>query len=515
VLADRPPASDPWEAAARLFEPAAARFAGPLDVLLAVMPGAVETPALRLISDELVARYEASLTEDNPQFLAVSMGPQEGKSTLISFAYPLWLLMQNPDLRIMLISYEQHQAVTWGEMVRDAILANSGQDGGLDLGLRLRPTSAAKDRWFLAGHRGGMVCMGIEGPITGKPGDVVLGDDLVKDRKQAMSAAFKKTWRLKWGTAVRPRLGPRAYAVLAHTRWGEDDPIGQQLAEHGDRWRYVNIPAQAGERDPLGRAPGEWLVSARGRTPEQWEQARRDVGEHDFAALWQGEPMPAAGGLFKRAHLRYWTATNDPWTVRLPGGREENVRYGWRFATVDLAASTRSSADWTVAAVWSITPTGELLLLDLARARVDPEEHWDLVRGLVERWQAKLFVEASQFGTDLVYTAGREGAALEKLEADTDKYTRAVPAARRIRQGTVFFPAAAAWLPDLVDELLLFPGGAHDDQVDVVAYASRVMSEVWWPGLLAPPADLQTPRARRAEVGQAGTDAFDPMGVQF
>lgn len=501
------------------------QFAGPLDLLLALDPTAVETPALRLVSDDLVAAYEATLTDPNPLFNAISMGPQEGKSTLIAFAYPLWLLMRRPDWRIVIVSYEKTVATRWGMQARDAIIAHSDPDAAFDMGLRLR-THAASDSWKLTGHKGGVYCVGLDGGITGRPADVVILDDLVKDRRQAQSAAFKNLWRIKWTSAIRPRLAPRALVVMDHTRWAEDDPIGQQTSEHGDRWKYLNIPALSkGAGDALGRPAGVWLISARGRTSEQWEQTREDVGEADFAALYQGEPSPAAGGLFKRNQLRYWHPVDgpnpDPWMVKIPGRVGPDVRLDqcFRFMTVDLAASMKDSADWTVGAVWAIADTGELLLIDLARGKVDPAEHWDqVIRPLWERWSPSIFLEGSQYGTDLSYTLGREGIPLQPLEADADKYTRAMPAARRAHQGMILFPQRAHWLPDFVDEVVAFPNGQHDDQVDVLSYAHRVVGAYWTPDQhqtgTRPDADRQ---AVLATGGEWAGDAVmtDPQTAEF
>ena len=37
----------------------------------------------------------------------------------------------------------------------------------------------------------------------------------------------------------------------------------------------------------------------------------------------------------------------------------------------------------------------------------------------------------------------------------------------------MYFLAGAPWLRDLEDELMAFPNGSHDDQVDCLSYAAR------------------------------------------
>lgn len=490
-------------------------FLGPLDLLMRLDKTYIETPALRLLSDELVAAAVRRETQVNAPYLALSAPPQEGKSSIVARAFPLWLLMRDPDLRILVISYDDGSSVRWGRMLKAALKSHSGPEplNGMRVNLSLRAGSEAVNQLELDGFRGGLSCMSLIGGITGKPADVILLDDVVKDRRTARSAAFKTLWREQWQTAITSRLSARSLVVMDHTRWASDDPIGQQLAEHGNRWRYVNIPAIVEDRpanpgesaapvkDPLGRQPGEWLESARKRTPEEWLQKRADVGEPDFWALYQGAPFPATGALFNVNHFRFWQATGDPWVLRIPErpGPDEDLRSAFRFITVDLAASKRTAADYTVACAWAIAGTGELLLLDLRRVQVAPADHWDEAVGpLYVQWRCPIYVEGSQYSTDLVYTAAREGAVVEKLEADTDKYTRAIPAARRMKQGGVYFPPAAHWMPEFRSELKEFPTGAHDDQVDNLSYAHRVRGAVW-----VPPQSFPPPRQVAAGLGAA------------
>lgn len=475
-------------------------FPGPLDLLMKLDKTYVETPGLRLLSDEMAKATTDRESRINAPYLALSAPPQEGKSSCVARAFPLWLLMRNPDLRIMVISYDNETSVRWGRAMKNALESHTGPHplNDLDVHLKLRPGSEAVNNLELDGYIGGLACMSLKGGITGRPADVIILDDVVKDKATARSAAFKKMWIDQWQTAIVSRLSNRSLVVMDHTRWATDDPIGQQLATNGSRWRYVNIPAVVESRaaspgqtpvpvrDPLGRTEGEWLISARGRSPAEWRQKREDVGEQDFWALYQGQPYSASGLVFKKNHFRYWHPAPgaDRWTVSIPGrpGPDEQLRHAFRFITVDLAASTRASADWTVAAAWAVAGTGELLLLDLRRVQVNPDEHWDeAVAPLVRAWECPVYLEGSQYGTDLSYTIGREGGVVHAVHPDADKYTRAVPAARRMGQGMVYFPPAGAWMPDFEDEILAFPTGKHDDQVDVLSYGHRVVSEFWVP----------------------------------
>src|SRR5690606_34308731 len=135
-----------------------------------------------------------------------------------------------------------------------------------------------------------------------------------------------------WTSVARTRLAPGAPVVLILTRWHHDDLAGRLLAsEEGHRWRVINIPAQAehdpakGETDPLGRAPGEFMDSARidektgqQRTAKDWEATRREVGPRVWGALYQGNPNPERGGIFPAAWPRY---TNRPYLEQPDGTR--------------------------------------------------------------------------------------------------------------------------------------------------------------------------------------------------
>lgn len=466
--------------------PAARRWKTPGDLAKDLDHTTVQTPALDLIDKELMALADGEFDR-----LMIFMPPQEGKSERASHRYPEWLLTHDHDLRIAIVSYADEMARRWGADIKLDAETFNGQESTIDLGLSLRADSRAAGRWQIEGGRGGVYCVGIAGSLTGKPVDFLIVDDPLKDLEQAQSARYRERAKRFWQGVAIPRLGPGSKCVLIQTRWHEGDLGGWLLQNEPGRWRVVVIPAvcESEADDLLGRKAGEAMVSARG--DRKWELIRRDVGEYVWAALYQQRPAPAAGGLFKRKSFRYWQ-----W---LPSdqGRHDNmggmrIALGdkiiylaecWRFLTVDLAASTKTSADFTVAGVWMITLTGELVLIDGDSARLEETEHWSLIRPLRERWGADaVFVEAAMIGTTLVRDATAQGVPVAELKAETDKITRAIPASTRLDTGRLWVPAADTStlnVRDVVDQCVQFPNAVHDDWVDVISYAARVVIAHW------------------------------------
>lgn len=457
----------------------------PGELACALDTNTVQTPALKFIDEEL------RKLADNPESdrLIISMPPQEGKSERVSHYFPEWLLEHDKDLRIAIVSYTAEMARRHGSSVKMDVELYNGEDHHIDLGIKLRADSRAAGRWHIQGHKGSVYCTGVEGSLTGKAVDILIIDDPIKNLKEAHSATYRETLKSFWRAVCIPRMSPTTKVVIIQTRWHEDDLAGWLQTSEPGQWRVINIPAQAESfDDPLGRKPGEYMISARGQ--RNWARIKKNVGSYIWAALYQGHPSPAAGGLFKRKDLRYWSQVpRDPHRhgrmrgARVDlGGRMVYLDDCWRFLTVDLAASVKTSADWTVAGVWAISPEGDLILLDGERARIEEKGHWTLVRPLKEKWNADVvFVESRMFGTTMVYEAGRAGVPVKELNADTDKVTRALPATVRAEIGRLWFPTMSA-MSDVgvwTNELVSFPNATHDDCVDVVAYAARVVAAEW------------------------------------
>lgn len=452
-------------------------LSSPLAFAQYVSPTAVESqPHLelldRLIVDLVNDRLVHPKTGEVVKRLAISIPPRHGKSTLISEHTPPWFLANFPDWKIILASYEADFASSWGKKARTIL------EDHPEFGVPLDTTSRASGRWDLAApNRGGMFCAGVGGPATGKGANLLIIDDPVKNSEEAQSETFReRNWDWYISTA-KSRLEPRnAYTIILQTRWHEDDLMGRMLERQPDKWYAVNLPAICDdEDDPLGREVGEALC------PEWYdvdslEDIRTD--EEDgrwFSALYQGQPTTKGGGIFKEDNFQYWRRSPDG-TYYILGDDYVARSDCTRFATVDLAATEKTTADFSVFSVWDVTPDRSLILVGRERVKIESADHstW-LVRHFRGWKPGYVIVEKVTFGLTLIQAALRQGLPVREGKADKDKTARAIVAGTVVDAKRAWFPRTevAPWIVEWNKELLAFPNGAHDDQVDTFAYAAK------------------------------------------
>lgn len=484
-----------------------------------LLPRTKQTPALEAIDRALVEWTQAP--EDRGR-LMVFMAPQEGKSTKISAWTPLWRLAADPTLRIAIVSYAENKAERWGRWLKRMI------EGHPELGIELMADSRAAGR-FETTAGGQVICVGMEGGITGEPVDDLYIDDPLRGRAEAESPTYRKRAWEWWESNGATRLSARGRVVLMLTRWHADDLAGRLQQEEVGEWTVLRIPAIRHPELPLVRgndgasvyAPNGELISVQGRRPGYFQELKTKRSGYVWRSVYDQDPVAAEGNLFNRADFRYWTS--------LPRNRDHHDVLGgervwlpdddtavylgdyWRFITVDLAGSKSTSADYTVASVWCLTGNGTLILLDRIRQRLEEGNHWQAIKPLTARWQAlDVFVEKGFIGTTMVVDATRAGMRVRPVDPDKDKITRAIPATHRVAAHTVWFPAEVTWLDEVCDEVAGFPTWAHDDFVDTLAYAVRLTAANWNPSDTKPttradPAADAIAQAFEASTGTYGT----------
>lgn len=385
-------------------------------------------------------------------------------SQRVSRRYPLWTLTHNPNTRIAIVSYSHAVARRWGRTIRDDITTHP------DLGLTIRPDLSAQHEWQLAGAQGGVYTTGIGGSLTGRPVDLLIIDDPIKDREQADSTIYRNRVWDWWTDVASTRLAPGAPVILILTRWHQDDLAGRLLnAPDGHRWKLLNIPAQAEtSNDPLGRKPGEWLQSSRRRTTKQWEAIKQQAGSRTFNSLYQGHPSPPGGTIFNRDH---WIIDPHP-TWQADNNQQHWVPSGQVFTSWDLTFKSGEHTDWVVGQVWQ-HDGAVLRLLDQARGRWSFTATCQHMQQLAARWpQATAhLVEDKANGPAVIDALHHTLPGLVPVQPQGGKESRANVVQPLVEAGNVHLPGYEPWCDDLIEECAGFPNATHDDQVDALTQA--------------------------------------------
>ncbi len=406
----------------------------------------------------LIEKFEA-VAAGRIRRLLISMPPRHGKTETISVHGPAWFLGREPESSVIFATHTAEFAEDIGRRVRNTLLTPLHQT--IFPRSRVTPDSSAASKLALVAG-GNYFAVGRGGALTGRGADLLILDDLLKDRDDAASPTIRRQLKDWFTTTAFTRLAPDGRAIVIGTRWHQDDLIGWLQTEHRDQgWEVLSLPALAEPGDPLGRAEGEALW------PEKWSEAslaqtRAQMGSAAFAALFQGRPAALEGEIFKREWFRYYREA--------PALRAIVI-------SLDTAFKAKASADYSVAQVWGVADAG-YYLLDQFRARVEFPELQRVAEQLHAKWKARaVLVEDKASGQSLIQALQRSTRLpVIPVKVSTDKESRAHATTPLFEAGRVFLPEAARWIHDFTEELSTFPAASHDDQVDSLTQALSYLS---------------------------------------
>ena len=433
-----------------------------LDFCQATWPAYQRSPHLELVASAL---EEVERGENDR--LIIEMPPRHGKTQLVSVRFPAWALCRDPTRRIIAASYGERLAGAIGRVVRNLVDTQRVVPH-----VRLARDQQAKDMWET--QQGGMfLAVGIGSGVIGFGGDLITIDDPIKKREEAESQAQRdKHWDWYASEIVTREERGTAVIVVMH-RWHEDDLVGRILAEEPGRWKVLKLPALARENDPLGRGLGEALWPWR-RTRDELLGLRRRVGERNWASLFQQEPAPEEGNIY-----RWW-----------PTYRAVPPLQGV-LVPIDTAYTDKTDSDYTAWSVWGDDGT-RLYLLDCQRVQATaPEAEGELKRYLDTLRQ--------HYSTVPIKPLVRQGVAIDrvvgqhlrqakvpvvevKMPAGNTKEEMAKVVSAEFEGGRMLIPAGfAPWLEAWLAEHKSFPNAMHDDWVETTNIAGwyRFRAEPW------------------------------------
>jgi predicted phage terminase large subunit-like protein len=152
----------------------------------------------------------------------------------------------------------------------------------------------------------------------------------------------------------------------------------------------------------------------------------------------------------------------------------------------DLAIGQRDRNDYSVGIVVGVDEYDNLFVVDVVRGKYDGFELVEQILDLYETWRPGIVgierghieMALGPFLQKRTRERGLNEAYFKDLKVGKrDKEARARAIQGRMQQGMVYFPKDAVWTGPMVAELLRFPNGTHDDQVDALAWIGLMMTE--------------------------------------
>ena len=187
--------------------------------------------------------------------------------------------------------------------------------------------------------------------------------------------------------------------------------------------------------------------------------------------MFQQRPAPDTGDYFKRE----WIIEQD----YQPAADAMTI-----FGASDYAV-TDGGGDFTVHVVLGLDYTGKLWLLDMWRSQSASDVWVEAFCALVKQWKPVGWAEESGqiksgVGPFLVKRMLETEAyvAREKFATRGSKAVRAQSIRGMMAMGGLHIKRGAAWLPELIAELMTFPVGAHDDIADALGLAGQLIAKM-------------------------------------
>lgn len=346
-------------------------------------------------------------------------------------------------------------------------------------------------------------------------GNCLIIDDPIKNAEEADSAETREKLWDWYGSTAYTRLAPGGGVLVIQTWWHDDDLAGKlQQAMSGDdeadQFEMVKYPALAEADEWLDPATDQivrldhnlevddphdsFLARARAASlgedvsqftflrgkggalhPQRYDEKklkaiRKTIPNRFWAALYQQNPVPEDGAYFTKDNFR---------VGMLPPLKRANVFIAW-----DFAISEKKQNDYTVGVVGLQDEDDVLHVAEIVRFKsADSLFIVDAILSLCKKWYSPGLVVGFEDGQiyraidSLLKKRMREQMfypSTTLLKPITDKLARARPLQGRMQQGMVSFAEGAEWYQTARAELLRFPAGVHDDQVDALAWMATM-----------------------------------------
>ncbi len=252
--------------------------------------------------------------------LMVFIPPQHGKSEGSTRRLPAFALGKDPDKKIAIVSYSASKARKFNREIQRVIDTPEYNEIFPNTTLNASNAVTVSGSWLrnsdeceIVAHRGGFKTVGVGGPLTGEPVDMLILDDIYKDAKSAWSPTVRGSIEDWYDTVAETRLHNDSQQLIVFTRWHEKDLAGRLLELQGifdpidnpDGWEVLIYQAikvgKPNDYDPREEGDALW--------PERHSLSKllsvRNRNSHVFESLYQQDPKPLQGLMYEQGFREY------------------------------------------------------------------------------------------------------------------------------------------------------------------------------------------------------------------
>ena len=388
-------------------------------------------------------------------------------SEIVSRKLPCYIAGRFPDYRVAAASYNSILAGAMSLDVRRNLIGSKHLALFPAPGERQKYAIDRNGEFTFANGSGSYLSDGIGGGFTGRPADIFIIDDPVKNAEEALSATTKEGHWNWYQTVCKTRMSANSGQIIMATSWAEDDLPGRVIKLHkGDgritvlRFPAINEPNEAGYNPDLPRGP---LVPEL-HPLEQLLEFKAELSDYWWSAIFQQSPKSLGGNVFKEHGIRHYFPKDLP-------SKFDKVLCSW-----DCTFKDTDGTDYVVGQVWGRVGAHSYLLAQI-RERMSFTKTVTEVVMLRKAWplSREVLIEDKANGPAVIDTLKAKVAGIIPIEPDGSKLARAHAVTSYWEAGNVWIPHpdTAPWIKDFVAEVTGFPAAANDDQVDAMTQALR------------------------------------------
>jgi predicted phage terminase large subunit-like protein len=436
--------------------------------------------------DYLCETLEA-VTQRQIKRLILNMPPRYLKSEVATQSWQAWMIGRDGSTRSSMVSASFGADLASRDSAMSRNIIKSEWYGRLFRTPTL--TKETESEWWTA-TGATRVAAGTGGTITGKGGDHLLGDDLVKPEEANSETVREKANR--WlGETFRSRLNsPKDGTItIIAQRLHERDPCGYLLDQmkngEADQYTHICIPMECSRRTVYQvngfryeREAGELLQPTR-HGPKDIAAMKIAMGAN-FEGQYNQRPTKMEGGRLRPALLQRFpmhpAKIVEKWGLRpwifmdMATKEKQTAKDDPDYSCIVLVARDKLHRLW-ILHVWRQQCSNDVA----ARALVAIRRIWkvDIIKqekiGLLHAFRSTIDLTCQLMAIPRFHIAET------KMSAGTDPVQKVAPFESALNAGIVCVPEHAPWLPDMEAEMRSWPKGAHDDVVVELGYACHEM----------------------------------------